>query len=1066
VVASIATAIAATTLPLNASASDIVVAEDASPAIAVAGDGLDVFFDVRSGLPALRPTIAQRDAVTRLRAEAGRSVQVNWNPTYGTPRMISAPRGYLSAPATGDPLAIARTWLVAHKTLLGLTESQIRSLEVIRNHTLPGVNARVLSFVQSFGGVAATHGSILTVTVAKDGRVLAYAGDPVKASALTADFDLTAAQALSKAVGLFAPTFTFTAIPTGDLQAGYQVFEAGPFAEVQRVKQVTFAMPGGARPAYSVLFIKSHDEAWDVIVDAATGDVLSRLSLVQHEAEGTVYENFPGAKKGGKPVVVPFGPTKSSPGGWVDPTGLAGLPGPTTFGNNANSFAQWAAPLAPTDQWNRPVSPLAAFNYAYEANWAASQGAMVPPGYALDRDPAVVNLFYHHNRIHDEYYEFGFTETGGNFQLVNADLGGQGGDPVFGLAHSGAISGGDPTYLGRDNANFMTLPDGIPGLTSMYLWEPIDDAFEGPYSDGDFDATVIQHEYSHGLSNRYVGGGGLSSLGTEQSGAMGEGWGDWYALNHLWREGLYNKANVGEYATGNTVRGIRNWSYDKHPTTYGDYGYDISGPEVHSDGEIWTATLWQLRREFTKRYSQAKASDVAEHLVTDAMPLSPASPSFLDMRDAILQADTLRYKSGHTDVIWSVFADRGMGKSAKTATGADTDPEPGFDHPSKRFNADVTLKFVNASTGKAVKGARVLIGLFEARATAWNVSNDKGVVSDPVVKGRHTFTVQAPGYGIQRFTLSFPGGAKFSKTIALRPNLASEQNGAKIVKVTSEDAGLPASFLLDDTEASAWRTATAATTFNEGPAQSATVKLAKAAKISEIHVSAMKPTTAGRFNMVDGYSVSVSADGKSWKTVKSGRFAWQIPRPTIADMMMKTIKLDRPTQAAFVKVTIKSVVGNTKTYAVLAELQAFSPSVKGVTPKPIVKDKPVKEAGSILVGNISQATLLAGTVPYTDGVTTASWTCGSDPVAQGVDAWIMGLPSGFADGVHQVRYETQLQFIGESYLWFYDGECNPLTGDFALDGQNLLIPPGAAYVGLLYLYGAGFDFNLVAEQIG
>ena len=43
----------------------------------------------------------------------------------------------------------------------------------------------------------------------------------------------------------------------------------------------------------------------------------------------------------------------------------------------------------------------------------------MPPSYALDQDPAATNLFYHHNRIHDEYYELGFTETGGNFQLDN-----------------------------------------------------------------------------------------------------------------------------------------------------------------------------------------------------------------------------------------------------------------------------------------------------------------------------------------------------------------------------------------------------------------------------------------------------------------------------------------------------------------------------------------------------------------------------------------------------------------------------------------------------------------------
>ena len=57
--------------------------------------------------------------------------------------------------------------------------------------------------------------------------------------------------------------------------------------------------------------------------------------------------------------------------------------------------------------------------------------------------------------------------------------------------------------------------------------------------------------------------------------------------------------------TGNTTRGIRNWAYDQNPTTFGDIGYDLVGPEVHADGEIWTATLWQLRKALVAKYGAA-----------------------------------------------------------------------------------------------------------------------------------------------------------------------------------------------------------------------------------------------------------------------------------------------------------------------------------------------------------------------------------------------------------------------------------------------------------------------------
>ena len=50
-----------------------------------------------------------------------------------------------------------------------------------------------------------------------------------------------------------------------------------------------------------------------------------------------------------------------------------------------------------------------------------------------------------------------------------------------------------------------------------------------PARDADFDTEVILHEYTHGLSNRRVGGGAGINSGL-QSGGLGEGWSDFYSL--------------------------------------------------------------------------------------------------------------------------------------------------------------------------------------------------------------------------------------------------------------------------------------------------------------------------------------------------------------------------------------------------------------------------------------------------------------------------------------------------------------------------------------------------------
>jgi hypothetical protein len=95
--------------------------------------------------------------------------------------------------------------------------------------------------------------------------------------------------------------------------------------------------------------------------------------------------------------------------------------------------------------------------------------------------------------------------------------------------------GGD-TY----NANFTTPPDGEPGRMQMFIWPG-----PTPARDSGLDAEIVIHEYTHGLSDRLVGGG--AGLFASQSQGMGEGWSDFYALCLLSEAGDDPDAN---YAAG------------------------------------------------------------------------------------------------------------------------------------------------------------------------------------------------------------------------------------------------------------------------------------------------------------------------------------------------------------------------------------------------------------------------------------------------------------------------------------------------------------------------------------
>ena len=110
--------------------------------------------------------------------------------------------------------------------------------------------------------------------------------------------------------------------------------------------------------------------------------------------------------------------------------------------------------------------------------------------------------------------------------------------------------------------------------------------------------SVIGHEYGHAVSNRMVAGPDRGLSGA-QAQAMGESWSDLLATEYL-REHGYRARGVtpyvvGGYVTGDPVTGIRNYDMSRSPLNYSDVGYDLTGPQVHADGEIWSATNQAIR---------------------------------------------------------------------------------------------------------------------------------------------------------------------------------------------------------------------------------------------------------------------------------------------------------------------------------------------------------------------------------------------------------------------------------------------------------------------------------------
>ena len=151
-------------------------------------------------------------------------------------------------------------------------------------------------------------------------------------------------------------------------------------------------------------------------------------------------------------------------------------------------------------------------NFTFPLGWHCTgkncTGKIIDPLSYLN--VSITNLFYTCNEIHDFSERYGFDEASGNFQARNFGTKGLGNDAVVANAQDGS---------GMNNANFMTPPDGQQPRMRMYVWDGAE-----PWRDGDLEAGIVIHEYTHGISTRLTGGPANSGcLGWGEAGGAGEG---------------------------------------------------------------------------------------------------------------------------------------------------------------------------------------------------------------------------------------------------------------------------------------------------------------------------------------------------------------------------------------------------------------------------------------------------------------------------------------------------------------------------------------------------------------
>jgi hypothetical protein len=213
-------------------------------------------------------------------------------------------------------------------------------------------------------------------------------------------------------------------------------------------------------------------------------------------------------------------------------------------------------------------------------------------------------------------------------------------------------------FTNINNRAIVAIADDIPDDNSFYSPSDLSLHFGTGGVDDAEDADVVIHEYGHSVQDNQVPG-----WGGGDEGSMGEGFGDSLAGSfntgfapHLVVPECLAPWDATSYSSDSPPC-LRRLDKAKHYPEEGD-------GEVHDDGEIWSAALWQGRTLVT--------ADVMDKLVLEAHFMLGTEASFFQAAQAILDTDTALFAGAHVDTLRHVFIERGLLRTLSAPAGYDS----------------------------------------------------------------------------------------------------------------------------------------------------------------------------------------------------------------------------------------------------------------------------------------------------------------------------------------------------------------------------------------------------------
>jgi len=389
---------------------------------------------------------------------------------------------------------------------------------------------------------------------------------------------------------------------------------------------VWYPTPAGVVRAYVVLLAtRNPPHDWQIVVDAASGQILDKRDLIKHMPDGTGMVFDP------NPVVTANDNTFRVTGATVGSCGFAGTVVATLDAQRVSRTLRDLTMSGPNFTLSGPWCEIHEFGAPATTIPTSTTGTFN----FTCTDPRfnAVMIYYHIDSFQRYLQSIGITN-----------------------AHASPIQC-DP--LDTDGGGWFSTLDGGLHFGGSGACRP----------DRATDADCMIHEYQHAIQESIVPGWAGSNnpvTGRDEAGAMGEGAGDFVACAYFSdRGGAFQREVFEDWVYGDQG-GLRRVDGVKiYPTSWNN--------EVHDDGEIWAAALWNIYRAIGGDGTAAQHEAARQAMFRSlfgSYPLLATNASMPDGAEALMRTNAAldQYRGAHLREMLQSFHDRGI---LKVAAGAD-----------------------------------------------------------------------------------------------------------------------------------------------------------------------------------------------------------------------------------------------------------------------------------------------------------------------------------------------------------------------------------------------------------